>query len=93
MSSIPRDTFLFTRGSDSVRLVREHGPNGCLLFVYGPATKTVTHAFPNTTDCMKRQAEIEQKLLAEGYQLARPSSDRRSELGTWDGLDHRRAAG
>jgi hypothetical protein len=84
---------LFTRGSDSVRLVREERPNGCFLFVHGPTTAAVTHSFANVAECIKRQAEIEQSLLAEGYQLARPESDRRSELGTWRGPDHRRAAG
>jgi hypothetical protein len=39
---------------------------------------------------MKRQAEIEQNLLAEGYQVAQSSSDRRSDHSTWHGLDHRR---
>lgn len=43
-------------------------------------------------DSVTRQAAIEQKLLAEGYQLARLVSDRRSAPGTWHGSDRRRGA-
>ena len=89
MTDIPRETWLFTRGSDSVRLVREETAHGCLLFVYGPGTKTTTHAFANVPDCMKRQAEIEQNLLGEGYQFGGTPSDRRSSPGQRSGADHR----
>jgi hypothetical protein len=82
VSSIPRAAWLFTRGPNSVRLVREETPNGCFLFVYGPATAAVTHSFANMSECVKRQGEIEQSLLAEGYRLARPEPDRNDELGT-----------
>lgn len=88
MTEIPRETWLFTRGSDSVRLVREERPQGCLLFVYGPGTKTITHGFANVADCMKRQAEIEQNLLGEGYRFAGTVSDRRSSPGQRSGADH-----
>ena len=89
MTEIPRETWLFTRGADSVRLVREERPHGCLLFVYGPGTKTTTYGFANVPDCMKRQAEIEQKLLGEGYQFAGSASERRSSPGQSSGADHR----
>ena len=92
MTGIPEAGWLFTRGSESVRLVRAEDSKGCHLFLYGPGTEVVTHEFADVTECMKRQAEIEQNLLAAGYQLAQPSSDRRSEPGIWRGSDHRRAA-
>jgi hypothetical protein len=60
------------------------------LFLYGPGTEVVTHEFTDVTECMKRQAEIERSLMAEGYQVAQSPSDRRSEHGTWYGPDHRR---
>jgi hypothetical protein len=82
----------FTRGSDSVRLVRGDGSEGLPLRLYGPGTEVVTHEFADVTKCMKRQAEIEQNLLAEGYQFAQPASDRRSAPRTERGPDHRRAA-
>jgi hypothetical protein len=72
--------------------VREENSKGCRLFLYGPGTEVVTHELADLTECMKRQAEIEQSLLAAGYQLAQSPSDRRSEHETWGGPDHRRAA-
>jgi hypothetical protein len=72
-------------------LVREENSKGCRLLLYGPATELVTHQFADVTEYMKRQAKIEQSLAA-GYQLAQPSSDRRSERGIWRGADHRRVA-
>jgi hypothetical protein len=73
--------------------VREENSKSCRLFLYGPGTEVVTHEFADVTKCMQRQAEIEQSLLAEGYQLAQLPSDRRGENGTWHGPEHRRAAG
>lgn len=93
MAGIPEAGWLFTRGPQSIRLVRQENSNGCRLFLYGPGTEVVTHEFANVAECMKRQAEIEHSLLAAGYQLAQPSSDRRSEHGTWRGPDQRRTAG
>src|SRR5436190_22152600 len=72
----PETSWLFTRGSQSVRLVREENSKGCRLRLYGPGTETVTHEFADVTECVKRQAEIEQHLQAAGYQLAQPASDR-----------------
>jgi hypothetical protein len=92
MTGIPPECWLFTRGPQSVRLVREENSKGCRLFLYGPGTKIVTYDFSDVTECMKGQAEIEQTLLAEGYQLAQLPSDRRGEHGTWSGPDHRRVA-
>src|SRR5258705_13750686 len=90
MTAIREAEWLFTRGSQSVRLVREENSKGCRLFLYGPRTEVATHEFTDVTECMKRQAEIEQNLLAEGYQVAQSPSDRRSDHRTWHGLDHRR---
>jgi hypothetical protein len=89
VTGIRREDWLFTRGSESVRLVREEDATCCRLFVYGPGTEFMTHEFANVTECMKRQAEIEQRLLTGGYHIARRSADRRSADGTQDGSDHR----
>lgn len=92
MMGIPESRWLFTRGTESVRLVRDEKPNSCRLSLYGPGADVVTYEFADVTECMKRQAEIEQSLLTAGYQLAQSSSDRRSDHGIWQGPDHRRAA-
>jgi hypothetical protein len=84
--------WLFTRGSESVRLVREEDASGCRLSVYGPGTDVATHEFADVAHCMKRQAAIENDLLAEGYHLAGPLSERRADDGMWHAADHRRAA-
>lgn len=75
-----------------MRLVRDENTEGCRLFLYGPGTEVVTHAFTGVTECMQRQAKIEQTLLAAGYQLVQPSSDRRRDHGISQGPDHRRLA-
>lgn len=93
MTEILETGWLFTRGSESVRLVRQENSKGCRLSRYGPGTEIVTYEFADLSECMKRQAEIEQTLLAGGYQLAQLPSDRRGENGTWHGPDHRRAVG
>ena len=90
MTGIQESAWLFTRGSESVRLVREENSNGCRLFLYGPAAEIVTHEFADLTECMKRQAEIERNLLVAGYRLEQSSSDRRTDDPAWRGPDHRR---
>jgi hypothetical protein len=84
---------LFTRGAESVRLVREDRANGFVrLRVYGPETEAAIHEFADMGACMKQQAEIEGRLLASGYQVSRTWSDRRGEPSLWSGPDHRRPA-
>ena len=91
MTHVQPADWLFTRGPQSVRIVREQGSNSSLrLFVYGPGTKIVTHDFSDVAECMKRQAEIEHQLLGAGFHLLRLSSDRREKYGIWSGPDHRR---
>jgi hypothetical protein len=64
MDGIPETVWLNSRGPQSVRLVRAEAPDDCRLFVYGPETDTVTYDLADVTECMRRQAEIEQRLLA-----------------------------
>ena len=92
MTQISESGWLYTRGTQSVRLVREENSKGCVLSVHGPGTDVVTYEFADVTECMKRQAEIELNLLAAGYQLAQSSSDRRSERGAWNRPDDHQAA-
>jgi hypothetical protein len=92
MTGIPASDWLYTRGAESTRLVRDEKPHGCFLFLYGPGTEVVTYEFADVTECITRQAEIEQTLLAAGYRLAPPSSNRRNKGDKWGGPDHRQAA-
>jgi len=84
--------WLFTRGQQSVRLVRDDDSKDCHLFLFGPGPEIVTYSFADVTECMKRQAAIELNLLAAGYQLEQSSSDRRSDKRARHGQDHRRAS-
>ena len=90
MTGIPESRWLFMRGAQSVRLVREQDSTRWRLSVFGPGTEVAVREFDNLAECMKRQAEVEQSLLAEGYQVA--PSDRRSDHGTLHGSDQRRTA-
>lgn len=92
MPGIPESRWLFIRGAQSVRLVREQDSTRWRLSVLGPGTEVVIREFDDLAECMKRQAELEQHLLAEGYQVAPAASDRRSDQGTWHGSDQRRTA-
>ena len=80
------------RGAQSVRLVREQDSTRWRLSVFGPGTEVAVREFDDLAECMRRQAEVEQRLLAEGYQIAPASSDRRSDHGTLHGSDQRRTA-
>lgn len=47
----------------------------------GPGNEVVILAFAHVTECMTRQAEIEQHLLAARYHFTQPSPDRRNGHG------------
>src|SRR5688572_26512674 len=87
MSALPDAAWLFTRGATSVRVLRSEDGDGCRLLLYGPGTEVEVHGFADSTACMKRQADIERRLAAAGFQLALPAADRRSGRG---GTNHGR---
>lgn len=92
MTGPPESAWLFTRGSQSVRLVRKEQAGGRVrLVVYGPGDTETSHEFREIAECMKRQTDIEQTLLAEGYQLAARASERRGTKRVWFGPDRRRS--
>ena len=86
---------LFTRGRDSVRLVRRGRPGGPIrLFVLGPGPTSSVYDCLDAIDCVNYQSRIESALVGEGYQLAsfseanrRSGSERRN---SGRGHDHRR---
>ena len=89
MSEPHQQAWLYTRGSESIRLVRKEDATACRLFLFGPGRERVSHEFADLTQCMHRQAEIERNLLAAGYQLSQPqATERRGKNSTWSGADH-----
>jgi hypothetical protein len=70
--------WLFTKGSQSVRLVRGTALKGEIhLHIHGPGPHRESHAFRDMMDCMQFQAEYERRLVAKGFALERLTSDRR----------------
>ena len=83
--------WLFTRGSDSVRIVRAATPDGVMqLLVQGPGDATERLEFSDVLDCMNYQSNLERRLVAEGYALERFNSDRRARDGSRKSIRERR---
>ena len=59
----------FARESESIYLVREAGFKTYRLRVHGPGAEIVTHEFLDLIECVRHQAEIERKLVAEGFEF------------------------
>jgi hypothetical protein len=71
--------WLFTRGSDSVRIVRAASGEGVmLLLVQGPGGTSDRREFSDVIACMNYQADLERRLVSQGYMLERFTSDRRA---------------
>ena len=74
-----REAWLFTRGAQSVRIVRASGTDTrMLLHVQGPDTDANTHTFDDVILCMRYQADFERRLVGEGFSLERFVAERRS---------------
>jgi hypothetical protein len=73
--------WLFLRGSESIRIVRD--PGGFVLRVEGPGYDREVHAFKDEAEVGEFQQNYEARLLAEGWVLG-ASQERRS------GRDRRR---
>ena len=73
-----REAWLFTRGATSVRIVRASTRARMFLHVYGPDTDTGMHEFDDILGCMRYQAELERRLVGEGFSLERFLGERRS---------------
>lgn len=89
-----REAWLFTRGVKSVRIVRASSKARMFLHVYGPDTNTDLQEFDDVLGCMRYQAELERRLVGEGFALDRFMGERRSgsdRRGAARGSDRRRA--
>ena len=90
-SGRPQAARLFTRGGQSVRLVRESESDGPVrLLVYGPATAGNEYEFSDVAECEMQEAVIERQLLGEGYELNSTAWERRRDRAAWSGPDRRR---
>lgn len=70
--------WLFTRGSESVRIVRTATRGGTVhLHIHGPGSATESHTYPDAIECMQQQSELERRLVAQGFTLERFTTDRR----------------
>jgi hypothetical protein len=84
MVAILETIWLFVRGSESVRVLREATPEGLVrLLVFGPGNTQDVHEFEDAITCSTQQSEMERRLVAEGFALAeftnrRSGEDRRS---------------
>jgi hypothetical protein len=83
--------WLFTRGDDSVRIIRVAlaGPRLRLL-VNGPGTAHYAEEFADAGSCAMQQSEIERRLVAAGYRLNGFRDERRSRTAPPPGLADRR---
>jgi hypothetical protein len=51
--------WLFTRGSESVRIVRTATRGGTVhLHIHGPGSATESHTYPDAIECMQQQSEL-----------------------------------
>lgn len=73
---------LFTRGDESVRIVRVRQPTGThSLLVNGPGADSTEHYLEDASECARYESELERRLVTRGFRLALfTSGDRR--LGT-----------
>jgi hypothetical protein len=70
MIGIVKTAWLFTRGSESVRIVRvgsDTGPQR--LLVNGPGSDWIVHDLDDAADCTRHQSSLERRLVLQGYRL------------------------
>ncbi len=73
-----QEAWLFTRGLDSVRIVRAADTQGAMqLVVRGPGYGDRTYEVADLLHCALLQSELERELVADGYTLHRFGTDRR----------------
>jgi hypothetical protein len=94
MIGLVHTAWLFTRGSQSVRIVRVGQAIGAQsLLVNGPGTEAAVHHMDDPIDCVRYQADLERRLVAQGYRLEKfaPAERRtgRDRRGAPRGTDRR----
>lgn len=72
MLGIVQTAWLFTRGGDSVRILRiGHSAGAQRLLVHGPGTESQVHDLEDAADCTRYEAELERRLVRQGFRLER----------------------
>ena len=62
--------WLFTRGSESVRIIRVGQADGIQrLLVNGPGTECTSTFIDDAMECVRHQSEIERRLVTKGFRL------------------------
>ena len=90
-----REAWLFTRGQKSVRIVRASTKSRMFLYVFGPDIELDMQEFADVPGCMRYQAELERRLVGEGFSLERFMSERRTGTDRREaprGVERRRSA-
>jgi hypothetical protein len=71
--------WLFTRGGESARVLRVVGVDRVMqLVVQGPGVVNERYAVADEAQAATIQAEVERRLVSEGFSLSRFTTDRRS---------------
>lgn len=89
-----REVWLFTRGPESVRIIRASTRTGMRLIIHGPLDASHDFSFDSVAACMEHQADLERRLVAQGFQLEQFVPERRSgsdRRGAPRGPDRRRS--
>ena len=82
MLATVQTAWLFTRGLESVRIIRAASRARVThLLVQGPGETSEQHEFADIVACMNFQADLERRLVSAGYTLERFTSDRRAGDG------------
>jgi hypothetical protein len=69
---------LFTRGPESVRIVRVSQATGeQRLLVNGPGSEAVVHELNDAMECARHESELERRLVAKGFRLEHYASGSR----------------
>jgi hypothetical protein len=72
------DAWLFTRGADSVRIIRTSDVSGAIrLVVRGSGYGDRSYEVADLLDCTILQSDVERELVADGFILDHFGSDRR----------------
>jgi len=80
MTGLVETIWLFIRDAESVRVIRAATPEGrARLLVFGPGNTQATHEFQDGVTCTHMEAELERRLVADGYTLEQ-FTDRRGGL-------------